>query len=545
MPKLATVVTAALNVRNQPSVIGSTVLRVLRRDNQVEVEDRPIKADNIIWRRLAGGGERWIAEIDLTTNERFITLSDITTPQPDPNPQPQPEPDPQPEPEPKPSVEQTWVVTTGVLNIRNAPNLSGDVVRQARQGASIVTDANFIRVGRQGWVWHKVITTDNSEEWVAEVNKISDQRLMEIAPDGVVVIEPPTTGSVVGRVKTNGMQFTVDGRAFRFMGANVREFAYYGRPDLLPAANIGDQDVQINALRQIGMRVVRLFAPHHRIDGNTSINLVKAALDKLHANGLLAIVVLTDSLGDSGYNIPQDKSRFHNQVLGHPNKTTYFHQGGYKQFYLPFVRNLVTTLRDHPGIFAWEIGNEFAIHPQPANSFDGDIFLDFHRTVSDTIRSIERNHLITTGLVNTGHGTPAFQNGEDYARKLYSLPAIDFATIHFYQVEGNPGAAMGSEESRSMVDLRTVRALNKPIIVEEFGSTIGNHNRVDFTARKVQQWMNAGAAGFMQWGFSATGRDIGVGDNRHGMDNYSAANSAIYNALVNVYRDWANRVANG
>ncbi len=524
MSKKATIIAFKLNVRNKPTTIGSQILRVLPRDTIVEVEDMPQKADNIIWRRLRNSQE-WIAEIDLSTGERFIQLSEIS------------------EPEPPPTDPQTWKVVVRRVNIRNVPSLNGDVVRTITFEDEIVLDNNTRHVGEKGWVWRKIVSDENTEEWVAEVNENTGFRLLERVVEREDIDDLVVSSNA--RVQTQGTQFILDGEPFRFVGANLREFAYYTRSDILPAATANDQDVQITALRQIGMRVVRLFAPHHRIDTATSIQLLKNALDKLHQANLLAIVTLTDALGVSGYNITEDRVRFHNQILGHVNKTTYFHEEGYRLFYLPFVERVVQSLRDHPAIFAWEIGNEFAIHPQPANSNDGNAFLAFHDTVSRRIRQLDPNHLITTGLVNTGHGTPAFHNAEDYARRLYSIPSIDFATVHFYQHMNNPNAAMADEEGRSLVDFRVVKSLGKPIIVEEFGSAIGNHNRVNFTAMKLNAWISSGAAGFMQWGFSATGRDIGVGDNQFGMDNYSSANTPIFDALVRLYRDWAKNLANG
>ncbi len=522
MAKRAKVVVSALNVRSLPAVVGSAVLRILRQNAEVEVEDQPVKANNIIWRRLVGASPAWIAEIDLTSGERFIQLIDSASPPP---------PDP-----------QTWQVIGGIVNVRNAPNLTAQVVRRVSQGEKLTLDGNIRQVGEQGWVWRKLIRT-GPDEWVAEANESSGQRLLERVGERDGNGDFGTSTS--GRVQTRGTEFLLDGRPFRFVGANLREFAYYTRPDVLPAATANDQDMQITVLRQIGMRVVRLFAPHHLVDAETSISLVRAALDKLHQGSLLAIIALTDSLAQSGFCIPEDRPRFHNQVLGHVDKTGYFHQEGYKQFYLPFVQRMVTALRDHPAVFAWELGNEFAIHPQPANSPDGDAFFNFHQNVSRTIRQIAPNHLITTGLVNTGHGTPAFRNAEDYARRLYAIPTLDFATVHFYQREADPNAAMADEEGRSLVDLRVLRSLSKPLIVEEFGSTINNPNRVEFTSMKLNAWMSSGAAGFMQWGFSATGRDIGTGDNRHGMDNYAAGNAPVFSGLVNLYRDWAVQLRNG
>jgi hypothetical protein len=128
----------------------------------------------------------------------------------------------------------------------------------------------------------------------------------------------------------------------------------------------------------------------------------------------------------------------------------------------------------------------------------------------------------------------------DFALRLYGSPDIDFATVHFYQDHTNANAADAFEEELSRIDLGALKTLNKPLIVEEFGSTIGN--RSGFTNNKLEQWFGAGAGGFMQWALCATGQDIGVGDNLRGMDNYSPPNAGSYQALFGIYQDWASRV---
>jgi hypothetical protein len=187
-------------------------------------------------------------------------------------------------------------------------------------------------------------------------------------------------------------------------------------------------------MQDMKMRVVRMHVCYRDVSLEQAIPLVGKALDLLHDRGMLAIAVLNDALGR--FWVPGDE-RFHRHDMGHLDKTDYFINKGYEENYLPYLQKMVAAYRDHPAIFAWELGNEYAIHPQPATEQDSEAFLNFAQVASDTIRSFDANHLITTGLVNTGHVAPNDRPGHDriaYGKRLYGLPNINFATVHFTKI---------------------------------------------------------------------------------------------------------------
>ena len=72
-----------------------------------------------------------------------------------------------------------------------------------------------------------------------------------------------------------------------------------------------------------------------------------------------------------------------------------FYSSGFRTNYVPWVREVVTRYKDHPAVFAWELGNEIKHNPNPT------IFKSFCKEVSDTIRSIDTRHLITVGMIST------------------------------------------------------------------------------------------------------------------------------------------------
>ncbi|MCP5303649.1 MAG: cellulase family glycosylhydrolase [Pseudomonadales bacterium] len=521
-----------INVRNQPQIAPNNIIGSIMFGDTFEVEPdiQRVSADGWVWRKLVAPQVLWVAEINQISGERLI--EPVLLPRDHPTPSPLPPEDDIPTSPPDPVITQTYRVVGGFVNVRNQPSLNGQRVRMVRSGDRLEILSEPKVVGADGWVWRRIAVV--AEEWVAELNQNTGDVLLRLEGEQL---------PVVGRVQTDGTRFLLDGRPFRFIGVNCREFAYYGLP-VLPFANWSHQDDQIRGATSMLMRVVRFYAPHHTVGTDEVIPLVRQALDKLYAAGMLAIVALNDSIGQSGYYVSGDRP-FHTEVLDHVNKHAYFINEGYRQHYLPFVQRLVSSFRDHPAIFAWELGNEYAIHPQPATEQDGNAFIRFAHNVSRAIRELDTNHLITTGLINTGQVAPAGADPRQFTALLYDTPTIDFGTVHFYQEFNNPNAAFAMEEQRCIIDAETLQQLGKPIVVEEFGATAGNHNRVDFTSRKLSEWFGRGAAGFMQWGLSATNMDVGIGDNLHGMDPFSQNNAAFYAAMQTLYRQWGQQLQQG
>ncbi len=512
---------ARLNVRRAPRVLADNIVDVLSSGDPIQVlEQAEVTPDGWVWRRLVESDEHWIAEFNQHTGVRLLDVN-------------------LPELAEIPKDAQMLFVVTGGVKVRSAPRIAPDnAVGFLAQGKSVSVEPGVRQVGPSGWVWRRV--TGQEDKWIAEYNCRTGMRLLGSEP---LVEQPDPAAAVIsvaehalplvgGRVRLEGREFLLDGRPFRFLGVNLREFAFYPRQDVLPFATAVHQEEQLKAALRMKMRVVRLHACHHKVSLGDTVPLLRDALDLLHDHGMLAIVVLNDALGASGYYVPGDE-RFHRHEMGHLDKVDYFVKRGFEENFLPFIQKLVPLFSDHPAIFAWELGNEYAIIPQPASVEESEAFLHFARVSSDAIRALDSNHLITTGLVNTGHVAPTGHDRAAYAKRLYGLPALDFATVHFY--EDN------SEEHSSLLDFEVMKQLNKPLIVEEFGAT--GDNRAAFSRSRLEDWfVKREVAGFMQWGLSATPVDIGVGDNMRGMDPYSERNRAHYEAMVELYRQWAEKL---
>ncbi len=519
-----------VNVRREPRIEDGNIVAGFVKGDPLEVlvyraEQSP---DGWVWRQLVDSDKHWVAEY----NTDFPEFRLLDTEKPDIHAE---------------SGSETVVTMTG-LRLRSGPQIANNVLETLPSGTKLALVAGVKELGSLGWVWRKLADRDSA--WAAEYNARTGERLLETLPE-TKVLEPatqpkkpsvpvttdPVQPAVVvtkGRVRISGRKFLLDGQPFRFTGANLREFPFYARSDVLPHAKEGHQRDQLNTMKDMKMRVVRMHVCHRNVSVQDALPLVRKALDLVHSYDMVAIVVLNDALGT--FWVPGDE-RFHVHALGHLDKTAYFHQEGYRENYLPYLRKMVETYKDHPAIFAWELGNEYAIHPQPCSGADSEAFLRFAQVASDTIRSLDASHLITIGLVNTGHVAPNDGTGVDritFGKKLYGLPNIDFATVHFY--------GDNSEEQNSLPDVEIMKQVNKPLIVEEWGTPEGS--RSEQTASKMEFWIASGAQGFMQWGLSATPFDIGVGDNKHGMDPYAPGNRNHYHGLLQTYRGWSERLMN-
>lgn len=287
-------------------------------------------------------------------------------------------------------------------------------------------------------------------------------------------------------------------------GANLREFAYYGTP-ALQWASAGLQRNQLNGLRDIGVQVVRIFAFHHSL-ADQAIDRVRAALDLFNEYNMQAIVCLDDSLSHSGYCVPGDEA-YHSEVHGHFHKR-YFHEKRYQVNYLPRIKAMVTALKAHPAVLMWELGNEYAIHPQPAQPNDADAFLDFVRDASTAIKDIAPDSLVTTGLVNSRH-VGFRENDEAFATTLYSMATVDAISLHLYQ---NESSGNDLERTRCYTDIKVAKELGKPWFMGEFGARHTVGNRRDYYASEMQTWRDQGAFSALVWAFDTSGQDVGVSD---------------------------------
>ena len=290
------------------------------------------------------------------------------------------------------------------------------------------------------------------------------------------------------------MTATIDWRT----GVNLREFVYYA-PEFLPFTQPALQRAQLTDLADLGVQVARVFGCCRKCDAQMSIFRLKVALDMFDEFGMQAIVCLNDSL-DSLWGIPGEE-QFHSGTIGHLHKD-YWLNCRYQDFYLPHIQKIVMAFKDHPAVLMWELGNEFAVHPQPATREDSQAFFAFVKQASAAIKAIAPNTLVSTGLVNSNHVSPAGER-EFFARQLYELSTLDAISIHYYQDDG--------EKEFAPFDAKLASDLGKPFYIGEMGAPVGG-DRTAFYDAEIDDWFKAGAFTVMPWAFDTSPQDVGVSD---------------------------------
>jgi hypothetical protein len=388
--------------------------------------------------------------------------------------------------------------------------------------------------GQQQYARVRFATVDGSYRFEAlppgryELEVIADgleplRQTVEISNDTILDLEPIQFQIVTPRgpsfVDVQGNQFVLNGRPFRFIGVNLRGLAHYGTGKY-PSASQRDQ---LKAANEMGARVVRLFLPYKVVPTpqvterlTNLVNLVRSEFPNLYL-----IMALTDlyidsehyPLGDEGfYKTHRDSDGREWTLLGRE-----WFDGGYRKNYQPFVDEIVPAFHDEPHILAWEIGNELQL-PEARS-----LFIDFHLKMAEHIRDLDRNHLISTGMMSTHHAALQFPG----QRRLYGSPNIQFVTSHIYNADYRDD------------DSELAAELKKPFLVEEAGfDACPGDDRGERLRRDMETLFQRGARGYMQWGFMA-GSDNNDGDKNRGMGHVPHTD---WNSLFGIYRQRANNL---
>lgn len=320
------------------------------------------------------------------------------------------------------------------------------------------------------------------------------------SPSTIDVLPGSGDASTPVFVHTTGGSFAFPNGAAGFVGMNTRGLPHYGT-SLLQYATTAQIGTQLDAVQSVGGLVVRVFAAGHDAAASTVAARLGAVLDAAQARGLYVIAALTDFYA-TGFS-PQGDDGAYVSMNGYTILSDSWFAGGYQTNYLPWVDAIVSHYKDHPALFAWELGNELKDNATPAN------YVSFATTVAQHIRSIDPNHMITTGAISTinaslrsagdvSSGTLAYQ--------VYSDANLSFLTTHDYDGEVTDD------------DTDLAGAVSKPIVIEEEGFSTADGNRPSLVLSNGGAWRGKGARGYMQWGFLALTQDNGDGDTTYGMD---------------------------
>jgi mannan endo-1,4-beta-mannosidase len=319
-------------------------------------------------------------------------------------------------------------------------------------------------------------------------------------------------------VKTQGTHFVVNGRPFRFVGANVP--IILGK---MPQAS------------EAGIKVIRIWAlgegeprdkdripdppgtpptyPYRWTPDKWNEEALRQ-LDRIIAeagqNGIRVQICLTNWWTDTG-GVTQylrwagiegaDDERYPYGINFERAMLFYTNEDA-RRFYRQHVEKIVTRrnhltgvlYKDDPAIFGWELMNE-------AQAVTGhwDERRKWIAEMSSYLKSLDPNHLIAPG--DWGYRS-TIERREWIAD--HQLPNIDYCDVHIYPIDDDDSFVRTPTDLRQFIDNRinAAVAIDKPLVFGEFGMQPEGYNgfsRDDWYRSFFEGNIRGGGAGTIFW----------------------------------------------
>ncbi len=206
-------------------------------------------------------------------------------------------------------------------------------------------------------------------------------------------------------VKNTNGSFSLEGKPFRFVGANVYELANL-------ESSITKQIIEDSA--KAGFTALRFWLFENR-PVEEQIKKLNEICDAVNPYGLKLVIALADKWGYlQNYKIDEA-----------------WYQSGYRNEYLKYVTAIAREFNHRGEIIIWELINE----PETDNF---NVFYDFAKTVSTEIKKVNENHLLsvgTVGGVGDKFGSYFSVFNKNNFRKLYSIDSLDAVSLHDYSYD--------------------------------------------------------------------------------------------------------------
>lgn len=239
-------------------------------------------------------------------------------------------------------------------------------------------------------------------------------------------------------VTISGTQFDIDGKVGYFAGTNCYWCSFL--------TNQADVDSTFSHIASSGLKVVRVWGFN---DVNTQPSPGQIWFQKLSATGS-TINTGVDGLQTLDYVVKSAEQ--HNLKLVIPfvnnwndygginayvnafggNATTWFTNSAAQTQYRKYIQAVVSRYANSTAIFAWELANE----PR-CNGCSTDVIVQWATSVSQYVKSLDANHLVTLGDeglgLSTGDSSYPYTYGEgtDFAKNV-QIKSLDFGTFHLY-----------------------------------------------------------------------------------------------------------------
>ena len=332
-----------------------------------------------------------------------------------------------------------------------------------------------------------------------------------LASSGSLVLTPPLSSRTArpGFVTRDGMALMLDGRPYRFVGANAWYLAWLGAD-----ADFGDRGRlarELDALQGDGVTNLRIAAsaelsplknsvrPAFRDRGpeynETLLTGLDQAMAEIGRRGMKAVLYLTNFWEWSGgmmtYLSWVNGGRYLDMNdPAHPWPAfpdfiaDFYRSTEAVDLYRDYVRAVVTRINtvtgipyaQDPTLMAWQLANE----PRPAGGVTEAVanlpaFYDWINGTARLIKSLDPNHLVSTG----GEGLKGSVERPEIVLESQQSSDVDYMTAHIWpgnwgwldrkDMAGTDAAARALSRDYVAQHIGFARQLNKPLVIEEFG----------------------------------------------------------------------------
>lgn len=150
-----------------------------------------------------------------------------------------------------------------------------------------------------------------------------------------------------------------------------------------------------------------------------------------------------------------------------------------KQMFADHVTNIISrknrytdiAYTDDPTIMSWQIGNE----PRAFSDENKELFSLWIKDVATLIKSIDKNHLVSTG----SEGSKGSEGDIALWEEIHTYPEVDYMTIHIWpynwgwadkdNLGGTIDVSINNTIDYITEHVEIARKLQKPLVIEEFG----------------------------------------------------------------------------
>lgn len=261
------------------------------------------------------------------------------------------------------------------------------------------------------------------------------------APAPGISLPVPTSPGFVSR---SGTVFTLDGKPFKFVGANLTNTA--GDPSVHVCGPwvFDDPDTEVEEWfarmrRDFDGNVLRVWLYQSFTNGGTDWRGCDRTVRLAKKYGFKIVPVLENQwpeCSEGGYKLDSWYAAGYKEPYGR-----------YPISFKEYTRRVVERYKDEPPVAAWMLMNE--AESRSANGKENsEALYAFARDMSAYVKSIDKNHLVTLGTIGSGQPGTA---SADYER-LGALDTIDFLEYHDYARNDEP---MPGEPLEPKVPLNT------------------------------------------------------------------------------------------